>query len=403
MPRWHVRHKNLDGSNIAQFSIENLHVTWNKGENGPHELTYEIPSQYPGTDISRIKPYYVDFELARNDIPLFSGMLTSVSFESENEYIEVAGKSYLHYLDKRTFPFDPMDPNRYRIFFPPRGYAFDTVATEMSTIIGYMFDKVFAEPNSLPMTWELVDTGVFIPYQIDLGDTETILSKITALSQQDPGNFDFWIDDLNKHFKMAVPRRYPIDVLADPKLCNWTFTDSPSGLLSVKWTNNGPESSRLTGYGAGDDVKLGLRMQDPGTMNMCRLLEATEDFGDVPNRARVNALTKGKFGYDIRDQTECTIEVWPDAVQDFFYGRIYPGCAIWLDYSNEVYRINSAHEVVSIELEVNTETDESVTLNLNQVYPLYEESAPPVIPTIDPEKDRTYIIPNIPVGYAVMG
>jgi hypothetical protein len=120
-------------------------------------------------------------------------------------------------------------------------------------------------------------------------------------------------------------------------------------------------------------------MEDPAAMNKYRRLDDSVDFGDVPNRARVDDLTQGHFGQSITPAREVTIEVYPEAIPDFHF-RIFPGCAIWLDYSNENYHIYSAHEVVSIELESNTETEETVTLNLNQIYPMYQEPAPPPLP-----------------------
>jgi hypothetical protein len=227
-------------------------------------------------------------------------------------------------------------------------------------------------------------TGVSIPYQIDLGDTETILSKIQSLSQMDPGLFDFWID-MDKVFHMAVPRHYDIRVLGDPTLAHWYFKDSDSGLLNVKWTNNGPEGTHLFGHGSetvryitnGDtsdeNVNVGLNMDDPVNQNVYRRLDADSDFGDVPGRSRVNALTKGKFMQTNNPAFEVSIEIHPDAVPNLFTGAIFPRCAIWLDYTHPAYHINSAFEVVSMEVEVNTEAEEMVTLNLNQIVPAYQD------------------------------
>src|SRR5580765_37422 len=250
MARWHVLHKRLWGENEAQFSMENLHVTWNKGENGPHELTYEI-SYYYETDLTQIIPYNIDFGLFRNDREIMQGMVTAVGFEAEQEYLSVAAKSYLHYLEKRMFPYDAQHPNAFLIGDPPRGSAYEVTNAEVKNIIETLLSSTIAMPNSLPITWTLADTGHHTDYRIDLPDSASILSKIQELSGQDPGIFDFWMDNLE--FKMAVPRRYPIAVLGDASLCAWTFTDSASGLLNVKFTNNGPEGNHILGVGAGNN------------------------------------------------------------------------------------------------------------------------------------------------------
>jgi hypothetical protein len=245
-------------------------------------------------------------------------------------------------------------------------------------------------------------TGTGMPYSISLGDTESILSKIQQLSQMAPGIFDFWIDQ-NKVFHMAVPRQYNINVLADATLCHWVFKDSDSGLLKVHWTNNGPLGTHLFGHGTEtiyyittttstktgqvldqsveeESVNLGLNMEDPVNQNVYRRLDAEEDFGDVTSRSRINNLTRGYFPRTDNPSFELSLEIVADAVPDLFKGRIFPGCAIWVDYTHPLYHINSAWEVVSMELQVSTETEESVTLNCNQIFPNYEEPAPPYQP-----------------------
>jgi hypothetical protein len=365
------------------FYPENLNFTMNKGENGPHEVTYELPTANDAADLHNIVPYWTDFELYRENEILTSGMLTSAAFQSESEALQVAGKSWLHYLEKRQWPFDPMDPLRYKQPGAPRGVAWEVEQIDVAYVVEKLLTVTLAEPNSLPITGyqvilEADRVGRKMDYRIDLADTESILSKISSVAQQEPGIFDFWIDN-NKVFHKQVPRRYTIDVLADATLCQWAFTDSASGLLSVSLTDNGPEGTHLVGYGAGDEVRLGLMMDDPAAQNKYRRLDASVDFGDVPNRARVNALTRGHFGLSIQPQIEVVIEVWPDAVRDF-WEVIYPGCAIWLQFNHEAYNINSAHEVVSMDVQVDLESNESVTLNLNQVYPMYEESTHDIIP-----------------------
>jgi hypothetical protein len=432
-----------DGRIMAQVSPENLNVTWNKGETGPHEVTFEVPDAYPGFDIATIQPYNNDFALILDDVPIMKGIITSCAFESEENYASVAGKDWLHYLERRFYPFDPLNPNYFRVGNPPRGLAYETPETDeagiptgpeadITDIVEILLSQTLSVPNSLPIVWTgqvlnggpflptppdglqymvvssspygswwsdypyeqslLPRTGTQIPYSISLGDTESILSKIQQLSQQAPGIFDFWIDQ-NKVFHMAVPRQYSIDVLADATLAHWVFRDSDSGLLKVNWTNNGPLGTHLFGhassnvyYGTGTDetvesVNLGLNMEDPVNQNVYRRLDAEEDFGDVPNRYVIDNLTRGYFPRTDNPSFELSLEIVADAVPDLFKGRIYPGCAIWVDYTHPLYHVNSAWEVVSMELQVSTETEENVTLNCNQIFPNYEEPAPPYIPS----------------------
>jgi len=392
LPRFHVLHRTHDGTNLAMFYPENLSFTMNKGENGPHEVTYELPTANDAAELKNVVPYWTDFELYRENEQIFGGMVTSVSFSSEDECIRVAGKSWLHYFEKRHYPFDPTDPAKYQWPGTPRGIAYQAIQKDISEVLHFLLQNILFLPNSLELFWDLGTTGRLMDYQISLGDTTSLLARITEIAQQEPGIFDFWISN-DKWFHIQMPRRYSIDVLVDATLCQWTFVDTPSGLLSVNFTDNGPEGNHLLGIGAGNDVQLGLAMDDAASQNYYRRLDTNHDFGDVPNRNRINALTRGYFGLAIQPHHEITIEVWPDAVRDF-WNVIYPGCAIWLEYHNEAYTINSAHEVVSMEASIDLESNEIVTLNLNQVYPMYEESTHDIFPLPDqyiPKPQRYWI------------
>src|SRR5213596_1014883 len=171
MADWYIDHVNHDGSFIHRISPENLHVTWNKGEHGPHELTYEIAGSNP-IDRYKIEPYAIDFQLYRNSDMILDGMVTSFEFESEAEFMSVGAKSYLHYLEKRFFPFDPLQPNLHRVGNPPRGFAYEGIAVSQTEIMQMLFSNIFAMPNSLPVTWELTDTVAEMDYSVELGDTE---------------------------------------------------------------------------------------------------------------------------------------------------------------------------------------------------------------------------------------
>lgn len=379
-----------DGEFVVQVEPENLSFTMNKGENGPHEMTFEISCGNEGVDFTRIVPYDTDFRLVRDNAVIMAGMITSTNFESDNDWFNVAGKSWLHYLERRHFPFDPLHPNQYRIGAPPRGLAMQVRLSEVSDILDAVFQKIVEQPWSLDFTWELVNPAAKTAFRIDLGDTESILSKVTGLAQQYPGIFDFWMDN-NKVFKMIAPRKYPIEVVADPLQAAWYFEDSDDGLVSLKHTNNGPLGTHFLGTGAGKDVRLGLALDSPMNQRRFRRLDHSQDFGDIANRGRVNSLTTGYFGTTLHPQLEITAEIIPDLVRDF-WRTITPGDAIWINGHLPQRHINSAHEVVSIEAQVTTEANEIVTLNLNQVYPYPDET------TLPPEPDPDAVL-NKPPKY----
>jgi hypothetical protein len=377
--KWTVKHLEHDGTVLSTFKPENLTFSLEKGENGPHTVSYELSRGNDSVTPAFVGPYRTDFELYSDTDLIVAGMHTLFNVESDQEHVKIGGKGWLHYLQKRYWPFDPNDPNAYRKKAglaapddddPPTGYAYAVTGIDSMDIIGDMLDMITADPNSLEITHSLVDIGHDPVFSIDLIDTESIYDKIVTLSQEDPGEFDFWVTNA-KVFQRAAPRLYSLDVVEDEEHADIEHIfDSEvldSGLHSVGFTNTGPVATRLRGTGSSQSTTLAsVREFFDGSAEF-RLLEDNISFGHVNTQSRVVTLTRKHMLFGVNPVHEITITVVSDRIANF-WTRFKPGKAIWLKANLEGWNIDSAQEIVTMTCNPDNAGNELVTMRLNQIY-----------------------------------
>ena len=329
MRDWRIMHKNHDGTNRGMLQPENLSFTMVKGEAGSHSVNYELSLGHEeSVDMVQFtEPYRTDFELSVDGLIIIAGMHTEISFNTDDEFIQIAGKDWLHYLERREFPFDPVNPNAYRTGNPDRGLAFAYTNVDVGVIVNKLLTTTLAQPYSLPMSWSTPTTGVTADYELSLADTGSIHSKIAELAQEEGGAFDFWCDK-NRVIHFASPRQYTGDVILDASECAVTFTNDNTVRGEVN--SAGPGATRFVGYGAGNEVRLGLQLIDTTLAGVYRRLDGNADFGDEPSRNRVNSLTRGEFEYMKHPQDKVTIEIQAEAIGGF-WAAVRPGVAVWVD------------------------------------------------------------------------
>ncbi|HEY1248257.1 MAG TPA: hypothetical protein VGE97_04650 [Nitrososphaera sp.] len=377
-----VIHTEHDGTPINTFRPENLNFTLRKGQDGPHDITYEISRSNTSTDM--VGAYRTDFilEVDSSAVPyvIMRGMHTSApQITTDEERIQIAGKDWLHYLERRYWPFNDSDPNFYRTGAgavtdnnPPTGFSYyvDPLSPQDSMkIVTDLLDQILSLPNSMALTYTLPDIGHDIEFfSVDIFDSENILSKIQTLSQEDPGEFDFWVDS-DKEFHVAAPYRYDIDVVGDNSLAVHTFDalTPSSGLFSINYENIGPGCTRLYGSGANQSSTLvATREYGPGSTQF-RLLEDHVSYTGVITRERVQRLTRRDLLFRLNPIHNVSISVVPESITNF-WSVFHPGVAIWLIADLEAHTIDAAFEVVSIDGQSDTDGNMLATLNLNQIY-----------------------------------
>jgi hypothetical protein len=377
MAEWTIVHLDHDEVEIDTFHPENLQFNLEKGENGPHTINYEISRSADNVAPLFVRPYVTDFELYRDTDLILAGMHTMFSVNSDEEHCKIGGKGWLHYLERRFWPFDPNDPDAHKVKHtgsptpddPGEGFAYKEFDLDPMQIIADILDEVLAEPESLAITYSLTNIGETVDiYTIDLIDTENILSKIQSLAQRDPGDFDFWITNA-KQFQRANPRIYDLAIVDDDTEAEHIFeaSDLDTGLNNVRFTNTGPEQTRLYGQGVSQAIeRVSRREYIPGSEQF-RLLEGHTSFGDVSDSTSVSRLTRKKMLFGLNPVHEITIEVVTEQISNF-WTRFKPGIGIWLYADLEGWDIQSAQEVVTMNCSIDNEGNELVTLKLNQIY-----------------------------------
>ncbi|HEY1248646.1 MAG TPA: hypothetical protein VGE97_06645 [Nitrososphaera sp.] len=369
-----------DGTVINTFQPENLQFTLNKGEQGPHDISYEV-SRSAILAENQVGPYRTDFKLiddtSGDPVTIMAGMHTMVSVTSDEEHAKFAGKDWLHYLERRNWPYDDGDPNAFRLGIPvttsdepPPDFAYYVVGRDSATIIKDILDLVLDFTNSLDLTYTLPPIGHAVElFTIDLIDSENILSKIQTLSKEVPGEFDFWVEPDTKEFVMVAPRQYDIGVVDDDSLAEYIFdsSDPSGGMFTVSWTNTGPAETRLTGTGSNPSKSLVSVREYIPSSNVFRILERQENFGDVFSGGRLERLTRQQLLFDLNPVHEVTLSVVPESISDF-WTIFKPGKAIWIRAELEVHTIDAAFEIVAIDGQSDSNGNMLASFRLNQIY-----------------------------------
>ena len=365
MRNWRIMHKNHDGTNRGQLQPENLSFTMQKGDAGSNSVAYELDLGHSeSVDMVQFQePYRTDFELSVDGYIIIAGMHTEIAFSTDDNFVQIAGKDWLHYLEKRQYPFDPMEPNQYRDGDPERGLAMEAEGVDVGTIIGTILARVLDEPYSLDMTYTVPDMETPIDFELALADTSSIQSKIAELGEN-ATLFDFWVTP-SKELQFAVPRQYDETAMTDSSACALILNNDVTVRASI--TSTGPDCTRFVGYGAGNEVRLGLELMDVNQMGPYRRLDGNDDYGDVAFRARVDRLATGDYYQRKFPQETVTIEVQAEDIGGF-WPAIRPGCAIWIDnIPVGLYLINGGYELLELSGDVSNEGGETIALTLEPI------------------------------------
>ena len=372
MAEWLVKHRlREDDSLITTLRPEHLSFTLNT--DAPHELSYEVSLSSPAVFHDFVGPKRTTFELWRDDLQIMGGIHTNHAVSTSDQFCHVTGKDWMVDLTWRHFPFDPRDGHwyDYAIGSPTTaGIAYQAAATDVAEIIKNLLDVTYGRPNSLDLTYPTLITNLGIPvnFSLSIGDATSMYEIINGLSENYPG-FHFEVLT-TKELRLYSPHKYDIAVADDSSLANHIYTDAASGLEDVDFENTGPQGTHIFGQGAGlSGNRVGIALGTPALNEaVYGRIDMVEDFGDIPSAALVESRTRGAFNFGLQPVHEISITVNPMAIGPSFWTLQRPGEAIWLDVDLISHRIQSAQEIVSMDVTVDEEGNESCTMKLNQIY-----------------------------------
>lgn len=376
----------------------------------PHDISFQISNDEIATttkdtlDVETgggpLGTYQHDWHLLRNgvQIPEMAGMITSLNIPEGQEYMEITGKSWLHYLDRRHYPYNPT-PGSLTNPIPVQYFN-----GEFTFMLKQVLIAILAKDYSLDIDLSDLGSGSLVynsdhswsgswsrdtfkdNWEIDFGDSESILSKIATWAEGDFPNksFDFGIDE-DKKFWLSFPQ------VGDPNDSIWRFTvgidntpTSSSSLIhaGTTWTDSGPQGTHIVGTGTtvtkGNDAvdvngdassPRGFAMGSIDGQKLFRRLDFTQDFGNAYSAKRIRSLTLAALKAGVRPQREVPMQVAPDDVEaakgiQNFWDLFKPG-----QYYTANIPLGGGHvitgtkKIISMECQVTNEGEEMVTIH----------------------------------------
>ena len=292
----------------GQYVPENLSFSIRNSE--PGGISYEIPLGHPSLTFEEFGPYRTDYQLYRRGatggyVLLVEGMVTSVNLSKDRDSVLVSGKDWLHYLERRIYPFDPVRyragdwvrwPKQWPQVIPPalpqsatpvdvRDVVEDILQATLDVELPPLPGGVPADTspqNVLPLRFNNKATDTMVMYRILPGDQTTVYEHIKKLSELSDG-FEFDIIPQSLEFKMWAPGR-----LKDQPVYRITGVGSPitseaaGAVIEADWTNDGPEGTFLVGLGSAGRTVGSVWYYKP-SIDRYRWLDKVYDFGDLFN------------------------------------------------------------------------------------------------------------------------
>jgi hypothetical protein len=393
---WTIIHRDHAGNSKGQTRPENL--TFELNLNEPHTINYEVSFSdsitLPDVDGDFVGPYRTDFELYYGSVLIMAGLHTEHACNTDDEFAQVSGKDWSHYLEKRFWPFDPLNPTKYKLGRgAPPGYDPLNYPSGDDVYAAFQYDSGLVIKDLLDMTLgrmsvssslaqyslnytypTLSAIGHLVNFQISANDTEPILSKIQQLSEEANGTFD-WRVLPTKEIRLYVPHIYDAGAVDDPNACLWILdaNDPPekNGLMSIQFRNSGPAYTHLIGVSSNPQRGYSLGYT-PGH-KVFRRLDGQESFGDIPSKTRLYNLSQHALSHDLNPAHDVRITVMPDLFyipesNIGFWDIFRPGEAIWVRADLKSHKLDSAQRITKMTCNVDTEGNSTVEFALEQLY-----------------------------------
>lgn len=430
MADWYVRFREFaedaQGNIVGEFSVQGLNAEIRNSEPGGFSGELALSQKWRrsttrGITRDSFAPYRTHYELWRTDdigglgVCISAGMLTSVNLNFNRDTILISGKDWIHYLQRRVYPFNPIlykngewinwprtwpdikgayGPSHYDPTPPLNGQLTDPI--DVSIIVREILQSTQYEPPSntvLPVTgpihsqqWpggaaptpgrvritqNIQEIGETTKYKIYPGDSTSIYDHIKKLSEQIEAGFEFDIHPLSREFRLWSPRRNS-DLVASYYQFSGGHDFEELGMVTeFDWTNDGPEGTYLIGL-AKKGKSVGQIWTTEDNVNEFGRLDKVYDFGEVSNDTMILELLKDQN--DLHPQKRLQLAVLNPEFLDlnFYTGgrpRTMLGSMITAVQEFPPYHTVSANfRVNAIKWDVEESSNENVSLELEMVY-----------------------------------
>lgn len=345
-PKPHLRafriiHYDHDGDALGELAPNNPEFAIYLNKVG--FINYDIDLAHPMSRRRYTAPYVTDFKLDYDGVDIMGGLHVKANIgDSADHVLKVGGKDWLHYLERRIFPF-----------VDSTGVFADFVEAnvDLFTIVTDILDKVLAEPNSLSLSYDSTTCGQTTNYKIPFGDVGKIMDKLIELSGGHPG-FDFDVSP-SRRFTMYYPRKTrTLDLVLE----------HGRNIYVPDYTDSGPQGTRTTGTAVGSSARM-FKIIDSSTQDVFRLLDATEDVNNVTSEDDMQPILQGDADRNSIPSLEFSVKVILENLNPF--AEIEIGDIIPVR-GNFVYdKINDYYRVVGMTCNPTDEGDYDVELTLD--------------------------------------
>jgi hypothetical protein len=343
-PDWRVIHNNLDGIKLAEVAPEQL--SWGRYLNRPGYINYDIDLSAFAGQFRNVGAYRTDFDLKRDDLTILSGLHTAVSADMDTNVVSIAGYGWMHYLERRTWPFSMGSDhgNDGQIW----------TDEDIGSIVSDLVYAASVNGKGVDFIVTTVQLGITTNYRIEPADSETLFDKITTLSQQNPG-FDFVVDN-NKNFLMYVPEK-------GKKILNYSL-ELGRNVKSIHYGDNGPVANAVLATGAGSSTKIGFGVEDIGSEQTYRRHDQVVDYGDNPSIGGVTGFGLHQLEKSATPNLDIWVSVYPEEF-DNAYTSIDVGDSVKIIAEMDYVQVNDFYRVTGIEGYLNNQGDEQIVFTFN--------------------------------------
>lgn len=344
MSDWKVIHRGIDGIALGEVAPEQL--SWGKYLNRPGYINYDVDLTHTVAKFRNIGAYRTDFELKRDDITILSGLHNAVAADMDEDVIHIAGAGWLHYLERRVWPFELGNDqsNTGKVWFD----------VDVGDIVTDLITAAVVNGKGVDFIALGQQLGIKTNYRIEPNDSGTLFEKIAELSQQQPG-FDFVCDN-DKNLFLYVP--------AKGKQVDDYSLELGRNIKSIHYGDNGPVGNYALGTGAGSSTKLGFGTRDPISEATYRRLDTVVDFGDNPSIGSVTRLTRHQLSKSAVPDLDLWVTVYPEDY-GLAYTAVDVGDMLKVMADLSYVQIDDFYRVTGIEGYLNNQGDEQIVFTFN--------------------------------------
>jgi len=369
---WLVYHYETSGGIIGE--VTPLNLRWGVTVDGPGYITYDMPiaNNHLAHQL-RTKPYRTDWQLLNRNGGqwITRGFHTEVTIDDyfNTRMMKVAGKDYLHYLERIMWPRDPNSNYRTSTFLDStNGTVFDYTDT-----IDYLVYKLISEATGYvnysfvpSFTGAPSPTGSGFRYRVEPGDTRTLWQHITDLFSlgdstenyylrlDQYGNYDFPSNLLPRYSTIDTPA-YDFD--ANPRGGNCELVSFRHGGIRGTW---------FFGLASGPSAKKAV-LGNNG-MSAYRRWDISEEFTGPNAYTNLSTLVASSLEEALIPDIEIQVK-WveePEKFSPWFREYFWPGVRVGLKADLGWIDINDTFTVMALECSVENDgvTEYTATLNL---------------------------------------